>query len=274
MINIPLQFKPTINTVYPYENFIEFERWFGDNYNLNLEREYLGVYWCGYQVNHNYGNDFEAMRLLQEFVDLLPRDKKYFTISQYDDSVGVDFKDLDVLVFNMSKNGGYPIPLLCQPNSFRSNSQKNIFASFIGKHTHPIREHIFSLRGKDGYYITDKDTNINEYCEMLANSFFALSPRGYGLASFRCYEAMQYNTIPVYISDEHILPYNLDFNEFGVLIQEKDAHRIDEILSLVTPQQIVQKQDKLKELYESHFTYQGCFNQIVKVLKDESSNNT
>src|SRR6476620_5596163 len=102
MIEVPQEFRPTINTVYPPSNFYEFERWFGDNYKENLDREYLGVYWCGYQVNNNYGQDVEAMYRLQSFVDSLPRDKRYFTVVQYDNGCGVDFKDLDIVTFGMS----------------------------------------------------------------------------------------------------------------------------------------------------------------------------
>ena len=116
----PIIFKQIINTVYPYENLIEFERWFDMNYiDNNYNRKYLDIYWCSYQVNNNYGNDLEAINKLQIYIDSLPRNEKYFTISQYDNGVGVDFKDLDVLQFNMSKNIGITIPLLCMQHSYK-----------------------------------------------------------------------------------------------------------------------------------------------------------
>ena len=84
MIEVPIKYKPKINTVYPYENYIEYERWFGVVYDYyRIEREYLGVCWCGYSVNHSYGNDVEAMAELQSFVDSLPRHLKYFTFGKY-----------------------------------------------------------------------------------------------------------------------------------------------------------------------------------------------
>lgn len=160
-MKIPSKFQPTINVVYPKENFVEFERWFGENYNgCKTDREYLGVYWCGYQVNNNYGQNKEAMNELQIFIDQLPRDKKYFSISQYDDGVGIDFKDLDIFVFDMSKKSSFNIPLLCMEHSFNKEVEKDIFASFIGKRTHPIRDNIFGLDYIDGYYISEQEHSI------------------------------------------------------------------------------------------------------------------
>jgi hypothetical protein len=263
----PIIFKQIINTVYPYENLIEFERWFDMNYiDNNYNRKYLDIYWCSYQVNNNYGNDLEAINKLQIYIDSLPRNEKYFTISQYDNGVGVDFKDLDVLQFNMSKNIGIPIPLLCMQHSYKHDGSKNIFASFIGTHTHPIREKVFNITNKE-YYISDKEHNTHDFCNVIARSIFGLCPRGYGFNSFRIMENMQYGTIPVYISDEFIIPFDLDFSEYGILIPECDADNIEKILKSYTPLQIIDMQDKCKQVYQEYYTYAGALNKIMKYLE-------
>jgi len=274
MIEVPQKFKPKINTVYPYENEIEYERWFGEVYSgCKAEREYLGIYWCGYQVNHSYGNDIEAMAELQSFVDSLPRHLKYFTISQYDDGCGVDFNGLDIIVFDMSKPSKYNIPLICMPHSHESDNDKTYFASFVGKHTHPIREHIFNLKGNEGYVIGDADIKIDNYCKIMSNSIFNLSPRGYGLSSFRMYEGLQYGCIPIYVSDQFILPFYFDFKEIGILVDSYNFNNIDNILKKVSDYEIIQKQDRIKELYDTHFTYNGLYSQIIKAIEAESTNN-
>ena len=104
MIDVPIKFKPVINTVYPNENFIIFEEWVSGRFIPDFNgRVYLRIHWTSYHVNNNYGNDLAAIKELQDYVDSLPKIYKYWTIVQYDNGVLVDFKDLDVLVFNMSK---------------------------------------------------------------------------------------------------------------------------------------------------------------------------
>jgi hypothetical protein len=269
MIEIPIEFKPTINTIYPPNNVIEFERWFGEMYNHSLHREYLGVYWCAYQVNNNYGQDKEAMNRLQSFIDSLPRDKKYFTISQYDDGVGVYFKDLDVLQFNMSKNIGVTIPLMCQPHPYTFTEKGKYYCNFIGSLTHPIREYAKQLTSNSLYYISFDNHSIEKYCEIIHNSTFTLAFRGYGANSFRVSESLQYGSIPVVITDEFINPFDLNFEEFGVFIKSEDAHRIEEILNSINVTDILYKQIKCKEVYERYYTYEGAYFKIINYLKSE-----
>jgi len=229
-------------------------------------REYLPILFCGYHVNNQYGQNKQARYDLQAFVNALDSSKKYFCLSQYDDGVGVDWKEKDVLVFDMSKKSAYQLPLMCQPHSYEHDGSKKYFASFIGSRTHGIRDKVFALEGLDGYYISSNVHSIAKFCRVVAGSIFGLCPRGYGLNSFRIVECMQYGTIPVYISDDFIFPHNLDFMDYGIIIEAKDADRIDEILKQVTPEQIINKQDKIKELYHSHFSYQGVMDRINEHL--------
>lgn len=269
MIDVPKEFKPIINTVYPKHNQIEYERWFDLNYTGDVsDREYLPIYWCGYQVNYNYGQDKAAMQRLQDFVDSLPNDKKYFTISQYDDGVGVDWKGKDVLEFNMSKNTGYPLPLISQPHPYHFDIPKTIFANFIGSITHPIRETAFNLYKKHDYYISKIPHDIDSFCKILAQSTFTLCYRGYGATSFRLMEAMQFGSIPVYISDEFIIPHNIPFNKYGVLVKESDIDILHEILMSYTKDEIKKLQEEGRKVYEEGYTYQGCMQKILEHLRN------
>ena len=265
MIEVPQEFKPTIFTIYPQENWMLFEEWVSKQLIPKTEREYLPIQWTAYQVNNNYGNDKQALDRLQQFINQLPKDKKYWTIIQYDDGILVDVSELDLLQFSMSKNIGVPIPLLCMEHSYVSNGNKDILASFIGTHTHIIRENVFRVRNSE-YYISDEQHDTHRFCDVVARSIFGLCPRGYGLNSFRIVECMQYGTIPVYISDEFIIPFGIDFEDFGVLIEEKDAHKIDEILASFTMLQIIEKQNNIKRYYQDYFTYKGSWNTIKEYL--------
>jgi hypothetical protein len=266
MIHVPSQFQSVINTCYPPENHIIFEKWLEGNAIPSTERVHLPVQWTSYYVNHNYGQDRRANYDLQEYLNGLDTSKKYWTVVQYDDSILNRVDHLDILRFEMSKNIGYPIPLLCMPHSYQSDGRRKYFASFVGQKTHEIRDFVFRLTGTPLYYVSGIIHTIDHYCKIISQSMFGLCPRGYGLNSFRIVECMQYGTIPVYISDEFIEPFGIDFNEYGVKIEKKDAHRIDEILKAIPTYDIMKKQDRIKELYESHFTFEGCRTQIQKHL--------
>lgn len=260
----PLEFRIKHPFPYPSDNLHEFERWFFDNTQPDEinGRTYLPIFWTGYWVSNNYGAKERGRNHMQRFIDTLPRDKKYFTICQYDDGPMVDFKDLDIIVFGMS--GGridYPIPLLCQPHGFRFDCKRDIFASFIGGDTHPIRKELVKqFAGVKDCVVNFKKVPLKEYCHVLARSVFALCPRGYGKSSFRIAEAIQYGAIPVYVSDEFVLPYN---DEFPGLIVNGNTN----VLDLLYGHGCSDYTNKFRHQMEQtkiHYTYEGCKKRILE----------
>jgi hypothetical protein len=263
---VPLEFQPRQAHKYPEDNHHEFERWFSDNTMAQelsgKPRTYLPVFWTAYWCNNGYGKKERGRNILQRFIDNLPRTKKYFTICQYDDGCLVDFKDLDIKIFGMS--GGridYPIPLLCMPHKYEfPGIKKDIFCSFVGGDTHPIRKELVKqFTGKQGCYVTMKKHSLKDYCNILARSIFALCPRGYGKSSFRIAEAIQYGAIPVYISDEFVKPYNMDLPINIQVIGNSLPGLRESLRSLDNP--YLRKQiESLKLL----FTYEGCKQKILE----------
>lgn len=264
---VPLQFKPKQVSLYPEDNKVEFEWWLKESLKpgelLGKERSYLPIMWTAYWCNNGYGKREKQRLALQRFVDTLPRDRKYFSVCQYDDGPMVDFKDLDIKIFGMS--GGridYPIPLLCCPHKYEfPHAKKDIFCSFVGSDTHPIRrELVKEFEGRPDCYVTLKKHKMEEYCKILARSVFALCPRGYGKSSFRIAEAVQYNSIPVYVSDEYIQPYNLDFNLIGYY-QLPSTGLYDALRREVLKDR---HQEKPLLYYKNLFTYAGCKQKILE----------
>lgn len=260
----PIEFRVKQAHCYPEDNKHEFERWFFDNTQPEeiTGRTYLPIFWTGYWTNNGYGVKEKSRNNLQRFIDSLPRDKKYFTICQYDDGPMVDFKDLDIVVFGMS--GGridYPIPLLCQPHGYKFDCKRDIFASFIGGDTHPIRKKLVEqFAGKKDCMVMIKRLPMKEYCNILARSIFAICPRGYGKSSFRIMEAIHYGAIPVYVSDEFVIPYKhilpgitttMDFNVYDFI---KITHSQQNKMTALKEQ---------LELYKSDYTYEGCKQKII-----------
>ena len=264
------KFRPHINPVYPPNNFLIFEEWFATNYNgCNTDRELLPIFPTSYWVNNNYGNDQRARTELQYFVDGLDPLKKYFIICQYDDGCMLDWKGKDVLEFNMSKTNGVMMPLICMPHPYKFHSPKKWFANFVGGKTHPLRIAANELGFTEGYYCSNDIHDIETYCRILHESIFTLCFRGYGLNSFRMCEALQYGSIPVYISDEFINTWDADYNDYAILIKSGDVGMIDKILSAIEPIDVVRKQEKGQEIYEKYYTYGANYILIKKHLETE-----
>ncbi len=262
-----MNFKEHIRAEHPPGNRPIFEEWFSQNYlGDDADRVYLDIFWTSFYVNNNYGNDQAAKQELQIYVDKLDKSKKYFTVLQYDDGILNDLSGLDVKVFG--SGGGridYPIPLICQPHPYTFNVRRDIFASFAGSMTHPIRKKIVQLY-RHRYLINTAHLKIEKYCEQMARSVFSLAPRGYGQSSFRICEALQFGSIPVYISDHWIVPGFLDFNEYGVLVHHDEVRILDKILKGFSPEQIKSKQEAGREIYKRIYTFDGCMSLILQNL--------
>lgn len=271
MVSIPARFQPHIFVDYPSWNYLPFEEWLSRQHIPETEREYLGVWWCSFQVNHNWGKDEAAMRHLQTFVDELDRGRKYWTAVQYDDGCGVDFKDLDIRVYGMSQRLptqqiDYVLPLIGQLYEKRMNDTKVFKASFVGNITHPMRKRLVdTFANKPDFYVSTVPHNPLDYNRILAASTFALAPIGYGKTSFRAFEAMYQGAIPVFIGDV-LEPHGIDCDTYGVKIKEEHLLVLDEILTSQLPL-VEMKQQKIRELWDEYFTFEGCYNKIIKDLQ-------
>ncbi len=220
---IPAEYRPREPHIYPDGNDPSFEEWFHRNYDLHTDtvnRYYLPIWWTAYFKNNNYGLDNAAIAKLQSVIDSLDKTRKYYTIVQWDDGVKVDFKDLDIKIFSMAGEPlHYELPLICHPHPYSyPNEKRDIFCSFIGRKTHPLREQVLLATTKirndhKDYYISIHPHPISEYCRILSKSVFSLCPRGYSANSFRIAESMQYGAIPVWISDKFLIPHEIDFEE-------------------------------------------------------------
>lgn len=260
----PIEFRVKQNFPYPEDNAHEFERWFYDNTHPEeiIYRTYLPIFWTAYWTNNGYGAKEKSRNNLQRFIDSLPRDKKYFTICQYDDGPIVDFGDIDIVVFGMS--GGridYPIPLLCQPHGYKFDCKRDIFASFVGGDTHPIRKKLVKqFTGYKDCHVSFKKLPLKEYCNLMARSVFALCPRGYGKSSFRIAEAIQYGAIPVYVSDEHVLPYN---ESFPGLLALPGANLYDSIKEYSHDDDLNILNQQVQDA-KGKYSYEGCKQKILQ----------
>jgi glycosyltransferase involved in cell wall biosynthesis len=152
-----------------------------------------------------------------------------------------------------------------------------VFASFVGSLTHPIRDELIACyNGNTSYrfHFTPWTPHVSIgslrfFLDTTVSSRFTLCPRGYGPASFRLYEAMQLGSVPVYISDNHVLPWSdeLDWEEFCVVIDEKNITDLDATLINISDERYEYMRMRSRELYEDYFTLQGVTANILKRIE-------
>ena len=280
MTHLPQNLFIRTNHTYPPNNHQIFEEFFYDYYinnNIITEREYIPILWTNLYISRNYGNS--NMEDVQSYLNSLDRNKKYFTVLQYDDGILQNVDDLDILVFCSGgggqkvvpeKNIGYPIPLICQPRpNIDKNKNRDIFCSFIGSNTHPLRNSMTEkLRNVTGFEIILSKLSYENFIDKMERSVFSLCPRGYGATSFRICESLQQGSIPVYIYDKDWSPWidELDFNEIGVKIHESQIDNIPEILNYLTDSEIKNLKLNGEKIYKEYFYYENCAKKIINKI--------
>jgi hypothetical protein len=76
----------------------------------------------------------------------------------------------------------------------------------------------------------------SHYADSMASAAFALCPRGRGPGSVRLFEAMRMGRCPVILADEWAYPERVDWQACSIVVPEKDASRLPEILEKWRPQ--------------------------------------
>jgi hypothetical protein len=238
---------------------------------------YLPIYW------KSLGTDSRDLRLNQ-FLSLLPKDQRYFTISSHD--IGPLYNlPPDTTVFSTSSYvfGAHkvPIPYVWESHSkheYITDSDRTIYASMICSDTHPLRmvvEHLY--RDMENWVVQMKpwDRKVSFYEqiiseECLKRSVFTLCPRGFGTNTLRFYEALLYGSIPVYISDEFWLPGPPEFSTCCVPVRAHDITQLPGIL-----EQAYKRREELvgfgQQVVEKYLTASGLYSYVRSILNSTSN---
>lgn len=274
---------PSYPSYPPYHTGPYIEEYFYQYYIENkekfqtLNKTLIPIFWTNLYIA-NYPND-----IIQHYINNLPAGE-YFTVSQFDDGIQ---QQLPVNTINFVAGGnmpGVPIPLICSPipAKYKKEVDRDIFCSFVGTYInnekYACRIKLYDLYENDKeFYFTPRrswerivgEDRLKEFCNITQRSIFTLCPRGYGLQSFRLYEAMQLGSIPVFVYDKPFFPFNdiLDWKSFCVLIQEKEIPNLKNILqniSLDTRKKLLVNGEKI---YNEYFTLSGMSYNILKSLE-------
>lgn len=263
---------PSYPTYPPYHTGLYLEDYFYDWYyknDIDTQRILIPVSWTTCYIESRDSG-------LQEILDSLDQSKKYFSVCQFDDGIKHSLPK-DTIQFNAGGNsGGIPVPLICSKipaeDIEKFKSEKTKLCSFTGSLTHPIRSKMYNeFIDKSDCEIFVKQWNAsvkeNEYESYLSSALkskFLLCPRGYGLNSFRLYEAFQLGCVPVIISDNMFLPWEdeLDWSEFSVLAN--NCERLHFNLENISDSSYNTMLEVGQQLFKDYFSLEGMCKQIVK----------
>lgn len=235
---------------------------------------YIPVFWTNIQNHPGFLKTKETLSLIltETLLDYEKNNSnkentiKYFTIVQHDDGILLDIpkKIKDKLTIFGACTGDIPLPLIYEDTAntldkyyykYSPNTKKEFLASFVGSETHPVRQILtgklrqiaespdklrengeIRLQSAKTWTNSVSDSAADNFLDMTIKSRLCLAPRGYGRSSFRFFEAIQLNVIPVYIWDDiEWLPYKdfLNYEEFSISINVNQLNLLEDKLESI-----------------------------------------
>jgi hypothetical protein len=284
--NVPSHFQPEYSKKNIEEIIFDIIKYM-NNSNFKTEYIYLPIFWTSYYILHDYG---DRSGELATWINSLDKSKKYFTVVQYDSGIYVKNYDIDIMVFTASggglnigigdldadpcmckvkfndtvrtvfcgNKGSYDIPLLCLPEIPFLNLERDIYCSFMGRmDTHTLRMEIRDTLQNNNEFKFWETVDYETYKQILNRSIFSLAPRGFGYTSFRLYEAIAANSIPIFVWEDKIcLPFDdeIDWTEFSIVIHISQIRDLENILKNVNIPKMQQQLAQIKHVFTFNYT--------------------
>ena len=248
---------------------------------------YIPAFWTNIMINPTFSRHAVILQhLLDQALKVYPSETHFFTVCQHDD--GPIFRLPKNTVIFGACTGDIPIPLIYEDTENRLISRAKDsadtvpanLASFVGTITHPVRSEMAKyLVGRDGVDTTIQtswtnivsDNNAKRFIESSLASRFVISPRGYGRSSFRYFEALLLDRIPVYIWDDiEWLPYKemLDYSKFAVSVHVSNINTLYDRLSSIKSEEYVAMREEAKR-HAHWFTLEGMSRYILSKAYNE-----
>lgn len=298
ILDIPSKFRPKYKSKYPCYNIgLNFEEQIYDiiykkKDTIKTKLVYLPIYWTSIYCERRCKNGRLRISDLLDYIEKLDKNKKYFTIVQ--DAHGVIVReilnDLDILVFSagggglnvrekltkkkqnreyfIGNTGDHILPLICLPKLRSHCLDKTLKCSFMGRiETHPCRKSMKDILQSDDFIVSNTN-NITEYKNLMAKSKYSLCPRGYGYTSFRLYESIFMDSIPVYIwEDKCVLPFQdkFDWWKFALIVESKDIEKIPYIIDSIDEVKYKNMMDSMNEI-KKYLTFEFCAEYIINEI--------
>jgi hypothetical protein len=290
IVALPNFFRLSTSHVYPpFKNGKYMEEYIYEYLTKHQERietnwVYIPIFWTNLQ-NHPAFSEMKARyrTVLQIALQIYPKNTQFFTCVQHDDGPQLPLPPQTVIFGACS--GNRILPLIYEDTTDRLLNtpripwkDKDLLASFVGTlSTHSVRQLMHDrLNGKKDivfhsrgvWSVAVKGDDAEQFIAITNRSRFCLAPRGYGRSSFRFFEAMLMDVVPVYVwDDSEWLPYKeeLDYSKFSVSISSKDLPYLYEILSVITEEEYEKMIEEIRRV-RSYFTLEGMCQWLEKQL--------
>lgn len=180
------------------------------------------------------------------------------------------YPNVRILNFNTSEKTENDIilPFWSTLDNFELKNNKKYYCSFIGTINNSLRSNLLTSIKDKFEYNYFSNLNFDDYRLKLSQSYFSLSPRGHGLSSYRFFESIYFNTIPVLFADDVKLPYTeiIDYTKISIKIDEIDAGDFKKIDSKLKS---VNVKDMLLNInmYKNMFTLGGIQEYLYNKLR-------
>ena len=242
---------------------------------INTDLVYLPIFWTNLQNHPGFVQSRVKYEIvLHQVLQTFPKHTRFFTIVQHDDGPQLQLPK-DTIIFGAC-TGTIPLPLIYEDKTNRlsqlERKEPDLFASFVGSLTHPVRQRMASAitlkpdiicRMQKAWNVKVPTEQADEFLDLTLRSKFCLAPRGYGRSSFRFFEAILMDTIPVYLWDDvEWLPYkeHLDYNSFSVSIS--DISKTYDILSGISEARYQAMKLELQKV-KHWFTLEGMMEYVI-----------
>lgn len=225
---------------------------------------YLPVFWNRWLVSHNFGR--KGLSELRAKVNtVIIDDGITFTIYEYAGQPAINLGKTIVFLGSRTDEG-LDFPLLCAPHQIKC-IKKKYRACFVGKlSTHFIRKELKNLNN----VFMSKSKGTEYFVQKIQESYIALSPRGYGGASFRFYEAMQMGVVPYLIGDIDHRPFKNYINWNEISLYSYDMSDVQFKLDTFTNEQLLVMGAKAKAVYEKELANGNWCQYILKTLMEKT----
>ncbi|MDM3861008.1 MAG: exostosin family protein [Aphanizomenon gracile PMC644.10] len=166
------------------------------------------------------------------------------------------------------------------------NCEKSLLYSFAGRMSHKLRKKLLSssypeqevkLINTSSYNHFEQNGEFRQefqqtYWSLCQQSKYVLCPKGSAASSVRLFEMMEAGIAPVIISDDWIPPYGPNWQDFALIVPEKNIHSLYSIVKSHEDEwQIRGQQARLA--WEKHFTsgkyWEFCLSSIDKLISQK-----
>lgn len=155
--------------------------------------------------------------------------------------------------------------------------QRGLLYSFIGTARNvKVRQDLLSLSHPRGQCADTSDqvdtvwsdpvrkaAFVDNFATVLADTKFALCPRGAGASSMRLFEAMRVGCVPVILSDAWVPPSGPNWDEFAVRVAENEFRSLPRLLESLEPTAEA-RSNIARQVWMDWFSDQVTFHRLVE----------